>query len=328
MTRGVPRVLITGCHGFIGSHLVRGAARHGYEVIGVDHVGPRDGDAQAPGWVQCDLTSPTAPETIAEAVGSVDAVVHTAARVQLFGFRRPIVRDNVASTANVLASARRSGAPKVIFYSSASVLFGLGDQINLREDAAFERPALNGYAASKRAGEELVRGYEGPWAIFRPQAVIGARDRTLMPPILRAARSGKWSWIGPKDRAHVDLLSVDNLVDWTYACAKGTDATGVFHLSDGDARSIEGLFRQIFEGLGVEVGEKRISRAAALAAAAAVEWPMRMLMPRTEPPITRFGVEVLTRSRTVDTTRACRILGAPGISFEQGLQRMLASHGS
>ncbi|QDV05955.1 3 beta-hydroxysteroid dehydrogenase/Delta 5--_4-isomerase [Planctomycetes bacterium Poly30] len=320
------RLLITGCDGFIGQHVAREARAQGWTTIGVSRAATPL--AEVDERIELNLLAPDAEDRLVRAMGGAEAVVHAAARVQLFGRAAPVIADNVASTRSVLGAAARAGAPRVVFLSSACVLFEPFDQPGLREDAALPARCMNGYAESKKRCEGLVAEYPGSWAILRPQAVIGPGDRTLLPPVLAAARSGRWRWIGRRDAASTDLLSVGNLVEYSVRAAGLPEATGVFHLSDGEVVPIETLFRQVFEALSIRVAEKRVSSRSARALALAVETPMRWLAPAIAPPLTAFGVEVLTRTRTLDRTRTLRYLGPPSRTLREGLDRALETFAS
>lgn len=320
-----PRLLVTGSRGFIGGHLMEGARRRDIDALGLH----RDARAGVSAEEICvDLLDPAGEEALTRALRGVDAVIHAAAAVRLFGCHAPIVRENAVATSRLLRAAAAAGAPRIVFLSSASVLFRAREQRRMDEHTPLPRRFLSGYAASKARCEALVARYPGESVILRPQAVIGPGDRSLLPPILAAARSGRWAWIGPEGGALADLLSVQNLVQWALTAALEPGVSGVFHLSDGEPREVQGLLRGIFAQLGIDAGERRVPRAAALLAAGAAELPLRWLAPGREPPVTRFGIEVLSRTRTVDISRAVAVLGPREVSLEQDLKDALAAHGA
>ena len=310
-------LLLTGCDGFIGRHIAAAARRAGWRVIGVTRSA--EATAEVDDRVCLDLNADDAERRLADAMGGATAVVHAAARVQLFGRASRVIAENVGVTGKVLRAAEGAGQPRFVFISSASVLFERKEQPGLKEDATPPSRCLGGYAESKKRCEELVHAYGGSSAVLRPQAVIGPGDRTLLPPVLDAARSGSWRWMGQRDAALTDPMSVENLAAYCVRAAERPRATGVFHLSDGERLPIEQLFRQVFHALGVQVGEKRISPAAAKLVARACEWPLWLVAPQREPLLTEFAVEVLTRTRTLDRTRTLALLGAPVSTLQDGL---------
>ena len=315
-------MLLTGCDGFIGRHIANAARARGWRVVGVSRtsLGPERAGAAVDERVTLDLTAGNAEERLVAALDGVDAVVHAAARVQLFGRAAPVIAENVAVTESVMRAAARAGSPRVVFLSSASVLFERKEQRGLREDAMPPRRCLNGYAESKKRCERVVETYAGSSAILRPQAVIGPGDRTLLPPVIAAATGPSWRWLGARNGAETDLISVGNLAEYCIRAAERSEATGVFHLSDGESEPVEQLFRRVFSALGLEVSEKRISRSAAKFIARACEWPLWLMAPNREPLLTEFAVEVLTRTRTLDRARALAQLGEPPVTLHDGLE--------
>ena len=318
-------MLLTGCDGFIGGHIASTARAQGWRVVGVSRTGLEKARASATvdERVTLDLTDGDAEERLVAALDGVDAVVHAAARVQLFGRAAPVIAENVAVTERVMRAAARAGSPRVVFLSSASVLFERKEQKGLREDATPPRRCVNGYAESKKRCERVVEAYRGSSAILRPQAVIGPGDRTLLPPVVAAATGPSWRWMGTRDGAETDLISVGNLAEYCVRAAERSEATGVFHLSDGESEPIEQLFRRVFSALGLEVSEKRISRSAAKFVARTCEWPLWLVAPNREPLLTEFAVEVLTRTRTLHRARTLAQLGEPLATFRDGLEKAI-----
>ncbi len=160
-------VLVTGCAGFIGSHLAERLTARGDRVVGLDsfdhfyarEIKERNLQALRVGpsfsLVEGDLRDPA---TVERALGAgVEVVVHLAALAGV----RPSLREpgrfydvNVMGTLNLLEAAQRAGVRRIVFASSSSV-YGADSQVPFREDDPCARP-VSPYAASKRAGELLA----------------------------------------------------------------------------------------------------------------------------------------------------------------------------
>jgi UDP-glucose 4-epimerase len=149
-------VLVTGCAGFIGRHLVRHLLDAGHQVVGVDNFATGTREPQDPRlkFIEADIADPNCilPEE------KLDAVFHVAALARIpLSFEQPakIMRNNFNSTLWALELCRQTGAKMV--YSSSSSVYGDQDTYPVREDMT-PRPA-NPYAASKLFGEQLCQNY-------------------------------------------------------------------------------------------------------------------------------------------------------------------------
>lgn len=315
------RALVTGSRGFIGGHAVASLRGRGWDVRGLHRVaaGPK-----FPGDVACDLLDPGCTAALSGLVQGVDAVLHGAARVQPWGATGELVRANCAMTRRVVDACQRAGQPKLVFLSSASVAFRRAEQRDIKIESPLPSRSLCAYAASKAACEDIVRGYDGPWAILRPQAVIGPGDRHLLPPILDSVRRGKWAWIGSRDSVDVDLLSIDNLVHCCASALADRSGGGTWYLSDGEPQRLEPLIREALRRVGLAASERRIPAPVARAFARVVELIHSVLRPHAEPPIHSFGVEAISRTRVIDPAPMEARFGPLPVSFRQGFEKTLA----
>ena len=177
-------VLVTGCAGFIGSHLVDRLLARGDGVVGFDDFssGQRrflSGALQHPGFhlIEGDLLDRSA---LTAAMRGTDCVFHLAANADVrFGPARPHrdLEQNTIATHNVLESMRSTGVRKIAFASSGSV-YGEARIFPTPEDAAFPvQTSL--YGASKVAAEGLIAAYceafEFQSWIFRFVSILGER---------------------------------------------------------------------------------------------------------------------------------------------------------
>lgn len=137
------RVLVTGHRGFIGSHLCRELARHGYQVVGHDKT---EGDLTEPGVFARSLDR-----------HQPDRVVHLAAQVgRLFGDddRIHTLRSNTQMTMLVATACGERDIP--VLYSSTSEVYGDQGDTVCYENGACGLPH-NWYGLSKRHGEEVLQ---------------------------------------------------------------------------------------------------------------------------------------------------------------------------
>ena len=122
-------VLVTGGHGFIGSHVVEALAGEGMMVRVVDRAPEWPAGSGPPEGVELLVGDLTDPEVAAAAVDGVSAVCHQAARVGLgvdFGDAPGYVADNDTATVQVLDALWRSRFRGRLVLAGSMVVYGEG----------------------------------------------------------------------------------------------------------------------------------------------------------------------------------------------------------
>lgn len=198
-------ILVTGCSGFIGSHLVDCLLAEGFRVVGIDNFDPfydpeikRRNLAQAMGHpnftlAEADIRDPDAlryafsqcfspHQPLSTTYHPRNVIVHLAARAGV----RPSLEDslgyydvNVRGTQTLLEAAKEHGVKQFVFSSSSSV-YGANPDVPWGEDTPVLQP-VSPYAASKVAGELLGHVYSHLYGIrflaLRLFTVYGPRQR-------------------------------------------------------------------------------------------------------------------------------------------------------
>lgn len=186
------RCLVTGCAGFIGSHLVEALNARGCSVVGVDAFIDnypralkernlaRCGGDDGLRFLELDL----ADAPVEPLLEGIDGVFHLAARPGVRGSWGPTfeayVRDNVLATQRLFEGAAAQGI-RVVYASSSSV-YGDATGYPLREDT--QLAPVSPYGMTKLAGEVLASTYgrsRGLDAVgLRYFSVYGPRQRPDM----------------------------------------------------------------------------------------------------------------------------------------------------
>ena len=175
----MPRALITGGTGFIGSNIALRLLELGWSVRilerpGASRVLLEDGPFE---YVPGDVL---APETLASAMKAVDVVFHAAGVVDHWrqGVER-MQQVNVDGTRHVVAAALAAGVGRLVHTSSAAAL-GIHPDTVVDESFRFNvEPERFPYGHGKHLAEELVlEGVKNglPAVIVSPTTVVGPRD--------------------------------------------------------------------------------------------------------------------------------------------------------
>ncbi|MEM7134936.1 MAG: NAD(P)-dependent oxidoreductase [Myxococcota bacterium] len=165
------RVLVTGCCGNIGAHVVEALLGRGYAVRGLDLGTPHNRQVAA-GWsdsVEMLFGSVCDPSEVAEAVGEVDHVLHLAAMVppgtdvdQALGYA-----VNVIGTRTVLRACEAAPqSPRLTFTSTAAIW---GDNDPNRGPRRADEPISpsDNYTRQKAECEEMLRASTLDTVVFR-----------------------------------------------------------------------------------------------------------------------------------------------------------------
>lgn len=191
------KALVTGCAGFIGSHLTDTLLASGHEVLGVDcfddYYARTDKEAnieQARAaeefeLVEADLLDLASDGRLAELVDSADWVFHLAAqpgvRASWGATFESYTDNNVLATQRVLEAAKQVGVDAFVYASSSSV-YGDTTVFPMREDAPVA--PYSPYGVTKLAGEHLCRLYSRNFGLhttsLRFFTVYGPRQRPDM----------------------------------------------------------------------------------------------------------------------------------------------------
>ena len=156
------RIIVTGGAGFIGSHVADAYVAAGHDVLVLDSLweyggGRRENVPQAAQYVQADICDADVAhifEDFRPEIVSHHAAQHSVA----ISARDPMydARVNVTGLLNVLESAVRTNARKVVFASSGAT-FGNPEHFPITDDTP-QRPT-SPYAITKMVAEHYLRFY-------------------------------------------------------------------------------------------------------------------------------------------------------------------------
>ena len=257
--------LVTGGHGFVGSHLCGRLLAAGHRVRVLARPSSNLGNLAGIQLevVRADVTDPA---RMPEAVAGCDVVFHLAGALK--GLREDdLFRVNAQGTRNLAAAcAAASPRPRRFVYVSSLAAAGPspGGKAPRTEDMP-PRP-LTWYGRSKLAGEDEVRSVPGlDWTIVRPPIVFGPRERDVLG-YFRIARRGWLPVVGFADRFY-SLIYAEDLAAGLVRVAEAPRAAGqVYFLAGPEVVSWVELGRLIAAALGVVGRPLRLPEAVASAA--------------------------------------------------------------
>ncbi|HEX8507478.1 MAG TPA: GDP-mannose 4,6-dehydratase [Hymenobacter sp.] len=270
----MPTVLVTGCAGFIGSHLCERLLHDGHRVIGIDNFDdfyPRatklanlDSFANHPRFTFYEADLRGGPAALSAHVAEpVDLVAHLAAKAGVGpSVHNPAayMETNVLGTTHLLEWMRQHGVGNLFFASSSSV-YGNTPELPFEEEASMLKAAVSPYAASKLAGEELIYTYHHLYRLnalcARFFTVYGPRQRPdlAIHKFARLLRAGQSIPVFGDGHTARDYTFIHDTVD---GIARGinfllSQETAVYELINlGNHHPVSLL--ELIEAVGVAVG--------------------------------------------------------------------------
>jgi UDP-glucuronate 4-epimerase len=265
------RALVTGCAGFIGSHLAESLLRDGHEVVGVDGLTDtyareiklanleQSTQFDAFRFLEVDLTLTQLDALVEEC----DIIFHLAAEPGVrtsWGERfESYTKNNVLATQHLLEAAKQWPEKRLVFASSSSV-YGDAEVLPTPEDV-LPRP-FSPYGVTKLAAEHLCALYQGNYGVetvaLRYFSTYGPRQRPDMAfhRFCRAALRGEPLTIFGNGEQTRDFTFVADVVAATRAAAISTAAPGrVYNVGGGSRVSVNQALQLIvsFAGRPLEV---------------------------------------------------------------------------
>ncbi len=255
------RVLILGGNGFIGSHLVDEAGRHGHQVRVFDRHPERYREPlNGVEYVVGDFGSRA---DVSEALNGIDLVFH------LVGTTLPQtsnedpafdVEANVIRAIALLEECVAKGVQKVVYVSSGGTVYGIPGVLPVREDSPTS--PISSYGITRLFVEkylELFRRLRGlEYAVVRPSNAYGPRQNPcaaqgIVSVFLGRILEGRGITIWGDGSVVRDYVYVQDLVEGIYAAAVPPSTHRVFNLGSGAGVSVNELVELIARQVGSDV---------------------------------------------------------------------------
>ena len=265
------KALVTGCAGFIGSHLVDKLLEQGYEVIGIDCF--TDYYARVIKEANISTTQKNNNfELIEEDIlnmnefPEVDYVFHLAAQAGVrasWGKSFEIyTRNNIEAIQKLLEFYKDRNIKKFVYASSSSVY---GDaELPMKEDSLLK--PVSPYGVTKLAGENLCylywKNYNVPTVSLRYFTVYGPRQRPDMGihKFVKAIFKGDEITVFGDGTQTRDFTYVDDVVEANILAAESNSVGETFNIGGGSRISVNDLIKIIARTIGKKANIKYVEK--------------------------------------------------------------------
>lgn len=324
------KVLVTGGGGFVGMALIRRLVKLEYSIVSFSRSIYEEHKVLGISIIQGDILNQS---EIEKACVGIDVVFHIAAKVGIWGPYNDFYAVNVIGTENVIKACNKNEVKKLIFTSSASVVFDGSSLEGADETIGYSSKPVSNYASTKAKAEQLVlvANSESLKTIaLRPHLVWGPGDTQLIPKILRRAKSGRLQKIGKKDFL-IDTTYIDNLVDAQLLALnemdEHSDVNGrAFFITNGEPVPVWTFMNAIIKTFDFPEVNKIVPKNLALIVAWILKKVHLAFRLEKEPFFTRFIILEVCTHHWFDTSKAKELLGySPRVSFEDGINKLKQS---
>lgn len=258
--------LVTGGAGFIGSHIATALAERGARVRvldnlssgytkNLDHLG---GTVELLEGDVCDA------DAVDTACQGVDVVYHQAAMASVPASLRTPLESHAAcmtGTVQVLDSARRAGAKRVVMAASAAAY---GDQLSAAKRESDPPKPLSPYAASKIASELYCQAFTQSFGIetvalryfnvYGPRQDPNSEYSAVIPIFVTKLIAGERPTVFGDGLQSRDFVFVGDVVQANLLAADAAEASGrVINVATGRHTTLLDLIAAINRALGTDV---------------------------------------------------------------------------
>jgi UDP-glucose-4-epimerase GalE len=271
----MPKILVTGGAGYIGSITTRHLLDRGHDVIVVDDLSRGHRDAVPPEVLRVVHLQDTA--ALAPLLEGVEAVIHFAAYIAVGeSAREPELyfSNNVGASLSLLAAMARAGVRRLVFSSTAAV-YGNPEKVPIPEDAPFA--PVSPYGESNTTVERILRQldqFRGLRSVSlryfnacgaEPDRGLGEEhepETHLIPLLLRAIETGQpvqifgTDYPTPdgtciRDYIHVSDLAAAHVLALEHLMSGGR--SDAFNVGTGSGFSVMEVLRMVEEVTGKKV---------------------------------------------------------------------------
>jgi nucleoside-diphosphate-sugar epimerase len=321
----LPRALVTGATGLVGSHIAERLIASSWEVRALVRRESR--------WLKSIGVEQTIGDVLdgtsfTSAARGCDTIFHNAAAITDSGGWETYRRLNVDGTRAAIDAAESAGA-RLMHLSSVAVYgpegrYSSGGKKTSEDSPLAALPEGAYYARSKRESEQLVMEAHASGRIWatavRPTVIYGRRDRQFVPRAARLLRRGFAPLIGG-GTSTLSLVHAGNVADGAILAAQSEMAGGrVYNLAHDFDVTVRDCFLLGAKGLGRTLHFVPIPLWLAGAAVGGFKAATRFFTGGRWSAVSNASIRMLTKDNPFTSERARRELGwSPRVRPEEGI---------
>lgn len=262
----MPKYLITGGAGFIGSHLASRLLADGQSVRILDNFssGRRSNLELLAGQVEVMEGDLRSAEDCKKSCSGIEVIFHEAAVPSVpRSVEDPVTSHsaNIDGTFNILMAARDAGCRRLVYAASSSAY---GDAAELPKREAMRPQPLSPYAVNKLVGEYYCQVFASCYNletislryfnVFGPRQDPKSQYAAAIPAFVTSIMRGESPTIYGDGEQTRDFTYIDNVVQANLLASKAPGVKGqVVNVACGQSISVNAIISQINKLLGTNV---------------------------------------------------------------------------
>lgn len=239
------KIVVTGSSGFIGVHTVKTLREQGYDVLEVDLRGKKP----------IDFTK----DDFEKYINSGDKILHLGAVAHFSAARENVqkaIRVNVEGTLNIVKSAIKKHAERIVYSSTGSVYNISKAQLPIDECQPIGPE--NEYGLTKKQAEDWVTINKNqlPYVILRYAYIYGVhKDWGAIGAFFKKLKNGEQPVIFGGKQSN-DFTYVDDVVQANLLALETDHINQAFNIGTGKLSSIKDVCEQCIEAIGSTIQPK------------------------------------------------------------------------
>lgn len=319
------KVFITGGSGFVGQFLIEDLRQKGHEVFALARSQSSQDKVRQKGATPIAGDLGEAKSYQAQLKG-MDAVIHVAAMIEMWGDYDLFYQINVVGTRNLVQASEAVGVKRFIYISAAAVVADGNPLEDIDENYQPSRLPVDNYSKTKALAEEEVLQSQGSMSriVLRPPMIWGP-DMRMIEEFRETIEKNGFPTIGERDHT-LATIHVQNLLEVIHQALLQPETKGVYFVTDGEKRPLRLFMKALGQGYGLDTGDRSVPRFLALNMARIMEFVWRSFRLKGHPPMTRSMVYLMGTEFSIDDSKARRELKYQNrISMDEGLAKLIQS---
>jgi len=320
--KGLPfSLLIVGDIGFSGGAFLKEAVNHGYTVQVL--VEKDEEEALVQEWGASPVRKEgTRPEPNRDLLQGIDIIVFFSPRVDTWSAWKESDSIRLDHFEQLLRLSIEGNVGRIVFLSSASVVFGSKAMIQIVEGYRPKKKLRDPYIHALSRAEEILKEYSSRIQVIILRVPIVWGPHMPLIEALRTSIGRSGLPVFGKPLHEISTIHVRNLCEAIFR-SLGTDRSGTYFATDGEHRPAGEFLGKLMDAYGLEAGVKFVGRRKALWLAGLLEWAWRIFQLGGSPPLSRSMVYLLSTEFSLDDSKAKSELGyTPVIGIDQGLAEL------